>query len=309
MTLVSLLQADWARLTAWMQPAAVVPPAVEPAAAPVSEPNAPVIAPSLIAAAGAQPAAPALRAPTITPKQDKKDRSGVVHPGLARAVKDEYAAATADGLTFTTANMRQYFGVLDNGRLAQSRTVTKAAFERYIVTEDPVTGGPITFLGRPIRGGVNAYMLPMLKAAEADIIASGLEYTPQAKVVLGYGFRGMRIGGKESTTILSSHSAGLSIDLDAGSNGAHYDGGASNRGNIPDEVVLTMIRYGFVWGGVGRKGFEELGDDPMHFQQSLHPDDTRYQRILGDNATAKAYFDALQAADKLAPLPPKAGSV
>jgi len=119
----------------------------------------------------------------------------------------------------------------------------------------------------------------------------------------------MIIKGKESTDILSSHSAGLSMDMDAGSNGAKYDGGGSNRGNIPDHIVEALVNAGFVWGGVRRSGFNELGDDPMHFQQSLHPTDARYQEILATSPIAKRYSDALAQNGALIPLPPKASSV
>lgn len=213
-----------------------------------------------------------------------------------QAIYDQYSP------TLTTSNMRQFF-VQANGSRPVSTNAALQAFSRYIVTEDPVTGGPITFLGRPITGGVNVYMLPMLKAAEARILAEGVPWQPAGKNVLGFNFRPMMIGGKPNTQgILSSHSAGLSIDVDPTQNGAKYDGGATNRGNIPDAVVLAIADMGFTWGGLRRPGFLELGDDPMHFQFSLHHDDDRYQSLLKTNATAKKYWDALETKGRLIPM-------
>ena len=134
-------------------------------------------------------------------------------------------------------------------------------------------------------------------------LASGAAWRPAGTEILGYNFRGMKIGGVESSSILSSHSAGLAIDIDAGQNGPKYDGGAKNRGNIPDGVVEALVRAGFVWGGVRKKGFEELGDDPMHFQLSLHPDDARYPETLASDATAEKYWDALE--KQRLPIPPR----
>jgi hypothetical protein len=244
-----------------------------------------------------EPKAPAPSEPATSVGLTVSKKQGA----FANEVRALYATTTT--ASFTVGTMKSYFGRGDDGRVVTSWTGLRRAFERFIVKTDPVTGGPITFLGRPITGGVNVYMLPMLKAAEASILAAGVQWQPAGKAILGYGFRGMRIGGVESHSVISSHSAGLSIDIDATQNAAHYDGGATNRGNIPDVIVLALVQAGFVWGGVGKKGFEELGDDPMHFQQSLHPDDARYQAILAESPTARAYWDALDQQHLLPPLP------
>lgn len=268
-------------------------PVVARTAAPAA--SAPIAAPPRAVTAAPVAAAPASSAPasplTVTPKQK----------GFGDEVRALYEANTT--ASFTVNTMKSYFGRGDDGRVVGSWAGLRKAFDRYIVKTDPVTHQPITFLGRPISGGVNAYMLPLLKAAEAQILAAGVKWQPKASTILGYGFRGMKIGGVESTSILSSHSAGLSLDIDAGNNGAHYDGGATNRGDIPDVIVKAMVKAGFVWGGVRREGFNELGDDPMHFQQSLHPDDARYQAIMAESETARAYRDALEQAKLLPPLP------
>jgi len=171
--------ADFLRRMRETFPAAVAAPVV---VKPVDRAEAPAAAPSpLIGAAGATAKTTTLAAPMTKGTISKK-------PAYTKKIEELYTQNAAKGITFTVANMRQYFGVKDNGKVARSLNETHAAFSRFIVKTDPITGGPITFLGRPITGGVNAYMLPMLKAAESEIAKSGFNYRPAGPTILGLGF-------------------------------------------------------------------------------------------------------------------------
>ena len=54
-------------------------------------------------------------------------------------------------------------------------------------------------------------------------------------------------------------------------------------------MVLALIDAGFVWGGVRTTGFAELGDDPMHFQQAIHPEGARYREIVSSGVAQQDY--------------------
>jgi hypothetical protein len=228
---------------------------------------------------------PAQEKPVVTPKRQFEGQIKALYAELART-----------GVSVSTASMLHYYG----------RAQHKIA--PFIVSVDPITKQPITFLGKRVLGGVNVYMLPILKAAEAAILRQGVTYKPAGSHIGGYEFRGMRIAGQVSKDILSSHATGLSLDIDSSAN-APTTNAATNRGDIPDRVVLAMVEHGFVWGGVTRVNFAELGNDPMHFQFSLHKDDERYQEILRTSPVAASYLKALKDAGKLPPLPEKKGSI
>lgn len=180
-----------------------------------------------------------------------------------------------DTTVYKTNNLAKYFGN------------TEKEVRTHIISVDPLTGKTITFLGKPIRGGLNKEVLPFLKLAEDNIRRTGLRYKPQAPEIGGYKYRGMMIGGKESTTP-SFHKVGLAFDFDAGNNGPK-DG----RGNIPDQMVMAMVRAGFAWGEVGHKDFAYLGNDAMHFQLRFPASSPQGQRIINSSPVGKAYLEAL----------------
>ncbi len=181
-----------------------------------------------------------------------------------------------DATVYMVNNLARYFGK------------TEKEVRTHIIRIDPLTNKPITFLGKPIRGGLNKEVLPFLKLAEANILRTGLRYTPQAPEIGGYKYRGMMIGGKESSTP-SFHKFGLAFDFDAGNNGPK-DG----RGNIPDQMVMVMVRAGFAWGEVGHKDFAYLGNDAMHFQLRFPAGSSQGQRIINGSPVGKAYLDAIR---------------
>lgn len=168
--------------------------------------------------------------------------------------------------------------------------------EKYITDTDPVTGGELTFLGRPLfrpdeKGarGTHLYLIPFLKIAEEKIRDSGVNYQPRAQTLGGYRFRGMKIGGKETKT-LSSHAFGLAIDIDPSANGPQH-----GRGNIPDQVVMAMVESGFAWGYIHEPvDYPKLGIDPMHFQQRFPPDSEDGQAIINSSPIGQKYWQAVQ---------------
>lgn len=187
-----------------------------------------------------------------------------------------------DTTIYKTNNLADYFGK------------TEKQVRSHIITIDPLTGKTITFLGKPIRGGLNKEVLPFLKLAEENIRRTGLRYKPQAPEIGGYKYRGMMIGGKEST-IPSFHKFGLAFDFDAGNNGPK-DG----RGNIPDQMVMAMVNAGFAWGEVGHKDFAYLGNDAMHFQLRFPANSPQGQRIINSSSVGKNYLAAVNKPNNLA---------
>jgi len=160
---------------------------------------------------------------------------------------------------------------------------------RYIVKEDPVTGGPITFLGSAIPDGVNLAILPFLKIAEDEIKRSKIMYKPSDSKLSGFEYRNMKFGGKPHPTIPSFHKFGLAIDIDPSANEP-----ADGRGDIPDGVVMTMVKAGFAWGEVGNKDFAYLGHDAMHFQFRFHLDDDAAKAIIDNSTVGKQYWAVVQ---------------
>jgi hypothetical protein len=199
--------------------------------------------------------------PTISPKAELEERVNAIYAERGRA-------------TYTVNNLYEHFG----------RDIS-----RFIVREDPVTGKPIEFLGRPISGGINIMMLPYLKMAEEELRGIGITYQPRGEVVLGYQNRNMNlIGQGESKNIPSFHKFGLAIDIDPGVNGPK-DG----RGDIPDQVILAMARAGFTSGLFGNEDAPYLGQDPMHFQLEFPPQSETGQRIIGQSEIGRQYYVAI----------------
>lgn len=114
--------------------------------------------------------------------------------------------------------------------------------KKYITNVDPLTNEPISFLGRPLHGGINLMMIPFLKVAEQAIQNLGLNYKPKAKDIGGYHNRDMNSMGGQPSNVPSFHAYGIAIDMDASENSP-----AKGRGDIPDEVVMEMVKAGFSW--------------------------------------------------------------
>ncbi len=131
--------------------------------------------------------------------------------------------------------------------------------ERWIVRRDPVTGGPIEFMGNRIGGGINMAMLPYVKEAEERVeqaVASGNMMAYRFKDISSFNWRPIRGGN-----VASYHSWGVAIDLNSGTNGM------GTQGDIPPPVVQVFESLGFVWGG----RWQGARRDPMHFELRIDP--------------------------------------
>lgn len=163
--------------------------------------------------------------------------------------------------------------------------------KKYITTVDPLTNEPISFLGRPLHGGINLMMIPFLKIAEQAIQNMGLNYKPKAKDIGGYHNRDMNSMGGQPSNVPSFHAYGIAIDMDASENSP-----AKGRGDIPDEVVMEMVKAGFSWGGRGdlTAKYDFLGSDPMHFQMRFPPTDPAGQAIINASSAGRAYWKVIE---------------
>ena len=165
---------------------------------------------------------------------------------------------------------------------------TEKEVQRYITKIDPITKGPVTFLGKPLAGGINLMMLPFLKIAEEEIEKSGVNYVPDGKAIGGFDFRDMKVQGKPSG-YPSFHKFGLAIDIDAFQNMPRHD-----RGTIPDQVVMAMVKNGFASGLVAHPDFTYLSADPMHFQLRFPPESEQGQEIINASAVGIQYWEAVK---------------
>ncbi len=164
------------------------------------------------------------------------------------------------------------------------------------LTLDPITGGPITFLGRPLvthdpKTGreipirINALILPYLKEAEARMREAGIDYN----ITEATCFNWRPIRGAEGTSNLSMHSWGIAMDLNPEQNPLHSKGT-----NFPQKFIEIMELCGFRWGGswrqFGKSGSDVWGgewgrSDPMHFEYWLDPDNS--QKLLKHDESRK----------------------
>ena len=146
---------------------------------------------------------------------------------------------------------------------------------------DPITGGPITFLGRPLqwkdeRTGryfpikVCRYIIPFLKEAEARMRAEGVDYD----ITNATSFAPREIRGREGTGVMSEHSWGTAIDFNPERNPLR-----ATRNDFPQRFVEIMELCGFKWGGDWRQFGKQKSEvwqsqfsrpDGMHFQFQLN---------------------------------------
>ena len=111
---------------------------------------------------------------------------------------------------------------------------------------------------------------PLLKAAVDECTAKGYRFD---KVKDDWGWSHRWIRGRPG--VLSNHSWGLAVDLNATKNPMTTDG--KNHTDMPAWVVATMQKYGFSWGG----NYRAKRRDPMHYE------------MLGTPASVKALVGAL----------------
>lgn len=127
---------------------------------------------------------------------------------------------------------------------------------------------PATFMGSPIPGGVNAFMLPYLKEAEFRLRKAGVEYKmdEHAGGCQCYNWRGIRNLDGSTGKTLSKHSYGIALDINPGIHPFGVSWANNKHPNkMPMEMVRIMQECGFGWGD----GFANR--DPMHFELIVNP--------------------------------------
>lgn len=107
-------------------------------------------------------------------------------------------------------------------------------------------------------GGVSVYVhkkiAPLVAAFMNEIVRRGYRLD---RVADDWGYNHRYIAG---TRVLSNHSWGLAIDLNATTNPMTSDGIVHT--DMPGWVVSTATRYGLYWGG----NYTGIKKDPMHFE-------------------------------------------
>lgn len=134
----------------------------------------------------------------------------------------------------------------------------------------------ITFLGNKFT--VNKKLVDLFAKIEKDIQSQavsfdGNKYLFKSSGSIPYEFKGnggfnaRPVRGYEGTygenCVISNHSWGTAIDMNAGENGWQAAGTTCNI-DMPPEVVYAFEQNGFRWGG--RYGGQGVHFDPMHFE-------------------------------------------
>lgn len=218
---------------------------------------------------------------------DLSDQSGLLTHPFERG-KESYHK-THEIISALTAYHNQTESTVVLNNLARDFGEKEKFGPPFLITEDPITHGPIKFLGRTIENGIHAALLPALKAAEEKIAGMHLNYQPG-------GIGGTRkncmmsFNGKLSDTIPSFHAWGLAIDIDAGENFGRH-----GRGTIPDEVAAALVESGLHWGLIGNPSKPPyLGKDPMHFQLRYLPRDPNYLSSISASTEGMKYYYKLK---------------
>lgn len=182
---------------------------------------------------------------------------------------------------------QQYETVYDNKSMDKYYGKTKAEVVKFNISQDPLTGKPVSFMGKELSGGISMEMYVFLKIAEAEIQKLHLKYVPAGKTIGGFEYRKMKmINGSDNG--MSMHAYGA-IDIDASSNDPK-----SGRGDIPDEVVMALVNAGLAWGGTHDKAFDYLGRDPMHFQLRFPIDSPQGLAIINNSSVGKKYWSVIE---------------
>lgn len=212
------------------------------------------------------PYKPGTKKPTISPKHVFKGQ-----------IEQIYAQ---EDTLFTVNNLDKHFG---------------PNYKKFLIERDPVKEGSptISFLGRPISGGINLMMLPFLMIAEEKIKALDINYIPAQEKVRGFQDRNMCVadgkgGYMDDPNIPSFHKYGFAVDLDPDFNWPKH-----GRGTIPDEVIIAMAESGFACGMVSNPSFYYLMNDWMHYQMRFPPESVAGQAIINESPIGKRYWQAI----------------
>ncbi|MBD3328313.1 transglycosylase SLT domain-containing protein [Candidatus Peregrinibacteria bacterium] len=168
----------------------------------------------------------------------------------------------------------QQFERIDRNFWMKEIAATQAESKEWIITKDPLTGGPVTFMGAAIPGGISLMVYPYLKEVEARYERTNSSY--KVKSTTAYAWRPIR-GGKS----MSYHSWAAAIDI----NPADHPLGKRNTGMDP-ELIRAMESCGFEWGG----RWKTRADD-MHFELRVNPASSE---SLLKTAKGRQYMAALK---------------
>lgn len=176
--------------------------------------------------------------------------------------------------------------VYDNKHMGEIYGKTKKEVMEFVITEDPITHKPVSFMSKRLEGGISMEMYVFLKVAEAEIQKLHLKYVPKGATIGGFEYRKMKmIDGSDNG--MSMHAYGA-IDIDSGTNKPE-----NGRGDIPDEVVLELVKAGLAWGGTKDPAFNYLGKDPMHAQLRFPADSPQGQAIINASPVGRKYWSVL----------------
>jgi hypothetical protein len=176
--------------------------------------------------------------------------------------------------------------VYDNKHMDAIYGKTKKEVMEFVITEDPITHKPVSFMGKRLEGGISMEMYAFLKVAEAEIQKLNLKYVPKGATIGGFEYRKMKmINGSDNG--MSMHAYGA-IDIDSGTNKPE-----NGRGDIPDEVILELVKAGLAWGGTKDAAFDYLGRDPMHAQLRFPGDSPQGQAIINASPVGRKYWSVL----------------
>ncbi len=175
--------------------------------------------------------------------------------------------AAAPGLRSTPSYPQQKSGTprfVTSAPIAGSRKIEGKSYEavdRGFWSRNVDIAYHEKFMGVEIAGGVNRFILPYLKEAEARIRAAGITYN----------FRDVQCHNDRDVRgmpgLKSYHAYGVAVDINPGDNAFQQSWDSLNpEKRIPMEVVQIMESLGFRWGGrwTGRP-------DAMHFEFGINP--------------------------------------
>jgi|GEM_PF-6679258 len=284
-------------------PVRVEAPAVPKPAEPAPKPAEPVAKnpePEILPV-GIEPKIPEIKAPKPVPK---KEKPAPVKAKMSYDEKPQIPSEEGPKATFTpkqslAPDIREIYnqhpaeffngsGTRQKENMADYFGKTFEDVKDFISDIDPVTNEPFTFLNKPIHGGINLMMMPFLKIAEEEINNSPFKYDLKENQILGFSYRDMIVGGKPSG-YPSFHKFGLAIDMDHDTNWPK-----NGRGDIPDHVVMAMVKAGFNWGKVENADAPYLSIDPMHFQLGFPADSETGLAIINASPTGRKYYEAIK---------------
>lgn len=192
-------------------------------------------------------------AKALTMADGNKDILGEAYPKIANELRTRAEAQTADQTADNAFNTHYV-----EGQPAPAATVQpRANYASVQNMGDPTKPGWKEFNIVPVKAGgvsveVNQQAAPAFQGFLQELQAAGYKIDTAA----GYNVRQQNHGGTPGT-LLSQHSWGNAIDLNAGAN---PQGGKAS--DLPANIGEIAHKWGLVWGG----NWSGKTRDPMHFE-------------------------------------------